>query len=66
MRLALALALVLAGCSGGKDNLNEVELTKAANQLANDTEAAVNAQINAINETRVNKAEPARQDDANQ
>ena len=52
MRLILAAALALAGCSGGGEALNEVELDKAANQLANETDAMVNKQINAIDATR--------------
>lgn len=56
MRLVLAAALALAGCSGGGEALNEVELDKAANQLANETDAMVNKQINAIDATR-DKAE---------
>jgi uncharacterized lipoprotein YmbA len=58
MRLALILALALAGCSGAKEALNEVELDKAAKQLADDSNEAVNRQINAIDATR-NRAEDA-------
>lgn len=52
MRLVLLFALALASCGGTKEALNEVELDKAAKQLANDSDNAVTRQINAIEATR--------------
>ncbi len=43
-----ATFLLLAGCGGGQEELNEVELTKAAAELSNEANMMVNRQANEI------------------
>lgn len=46
--LGLVALFLLSGCGGGQDELNDVELSRAAAELSNDADRAVDRQINEI------------------